>query len=91
MADQELEDAIARLRRVGHFDWILDGPDFVNSQDVAAKLIEMGMRDVTQNKVTGWFRDLDSAWETGRFGLNASRADVIKLLAQRFVKKAVNE
>ena len=48
MADQELEQAIARLRQVNRYGWILDGPDFISSAEVTKQLNAMGIA-VKQN------------------------------------------
>jgi hypothetical protein len=86
MPDAELEQALGRLRQVGHYEWLLDGPDFVSSADVTKQLNAMGIM-VKQNSVTSWFGDLPSAVDAG-IDRYASREDVIKMLAQRFVRKA---
>jgi hypothetical protein len=93
LADAELEQAMKRLQQVGHFEWILSGPEFISSADVAKHLNAMGIL-VKQNTVTLWFGDLPSAFNAGALGLFAARADVIKLLAERFVRrdgKAANQ
>jgi len=90
MADIILEQAIARLEAHGGYSWLLDGPDVVLSSDVTKHLNSMGI-PVKSNSVTSWLGELPSAQDFGRIGRGASREDVIKMLADRFVRRAVNE
>lgn len=90
MADATLEQAIARLRSHGGYGWLLDGPEVVLSGDITKQLNLMGI-PVKSNSVTLWLGELPSAQDFGRLGRGASREDVIKMLADRFVNKAVNE
>jgi hypothetical protein len=90
MPDTSLEQAIARLEAHGGYGWLLEGPDVVLSTDVTKHLNTMGI-PVKSNSVTLWLGDLPSAQDFGRLGRGASREDVIKMLANRFVNKAVNE
>jgi len=47
---------------------------------------------VKSNSITLWLKELPSAQDFGRIGVAASRADVIKMLAARFVsRQSVNE
>ncbi len=90
MADRILEQAIARLEAHGGYGWLLDGPDVVLSSDVTKHLNSMGI-PVKSNSVTSWLGELPSAQDFGRIGRGASREDVIKMLADRFVRRAANE
>lgn len=90
MADNELDQAIARLEAHGGYRWLLDGPDVMLSSDITKHLNAMGI-PVKSNSVTSWLGELPSAQDFGRLGRGASREDVIKMLADRFVKKVVNE
>jgi hypothetical protein len=59
--------------------------------DIADHLQAMGV-PVKSNSVTLWLKELPSAQDFGRIGVAASRADVTKMLAARFVsRQSVNE
>ncbi len=90
MPDKALELAITRLEAHGGYGWLLEGPDVVLASDVTKQLNTMGI-PVKPNSVTLWLGELPSAQDFGRLGRGASREDVIKMLADRFVRKAVNE
>ena len=91
MNDPELQQAVARLRAHGGYDWLLNGPDVLLASDIAEHLQAMGV-PVKSNSVTLWLKELPSAQDFGRIGVAASRADVIKMLAARFVsRQSVNE
>jgi hypothetical protein len=87
--DKTLGQAIARLEAHGGYGWLLDGPDVVLSSEITKNLNTMGI-PVKSNSVTLWLGELPSAQDFGRLGRGASREDVIKMLADRFVKRAVN-
>jgi hypothetical protein len=90
MADTALDQAIARLEAHGGYGWLLNGPDVVLSGDITKNLNRMGI-PVKSNSITLWLGELPSTQDFGRLGRGASREDVIKMLADRFVKRAVNE
>ncbi len=87
--DKTLGQAIARLEAHGGYGWLLDGPDVVLSSEITKNLNTMGI-PVKSNSVTLWLGELPSAQDFGRLGRGASREDVIKMLADRFVKRAAN-
>lgn len=91
MSDPELQLAVARLRAHGGYEWLLSGPDVLLATDIAEHLKTMGV-PVKSNTITLWLKELSSAQDFGRIGVAASRADIIKMLASRFVsKQSVNE
>jgi hypothetical protein len=90
MADKVLEQAVQRLKAHGGYGWLLNGPVLVMASDATRQLNAMGL-PVNQKSLTSWFGDLPSAQDFGTLGRAASREDVIKMLADRFAKKIVNE
>jgi hypothetical protein len=89
MADRELEQAIARLRATGKYDWLLTGKDMWLASEIADQLRTLGI-PVTSNAITVWIKNLSSAQDFGRLGVGVSREDAIKMLADRFTGQAAN-
>jgi hypothetical protein len=89
MADQELEQAISRLRATGKYEWLLNGKDMWLASDIAEQMKALGI-PVTSNAITLWIKNLPSAQDFGRLGVGVSREDTIKMLADRFTSQAAN-
>ena len=89
MADQELEQGIARLRATGKYGWLLSGKEMWLASEIADQLKSLGI-PITSNAITLWTKQLPSAQDFGRLGVGVSREDAIKMLADRFTSQAAN-
>lgn len=83
MSDMSLEEAEARLREHGGYEWALSGRQMWSAADITAKLTDMGMK-VSKDTVTRWIKAMPNMQDFGGMGIFASRADLILFLAGRF-------
>ncbi len=90
MPEIPLAEAIELLQRRGGYDWLLNGPESWFAEDVAERLTAIGIR-VTRKTVGEWFKGMPNTQNFGKLGLSATRTDVIRFLAGKFVNRAVNE